>query len=111
MSRNRILESRMLGNQQVRFGGSQTKKEQQCHLVGWLPTFDRINHQALLDKLMTTPTVRRIIKAWLKAGVMEGETLFPTEEGAPQGSVVSPLLANVAGRLFGRMGTVASMQP
>ncbi len=58
--------------------------------------FDRINHQALLDKLMTTPTVRRIIKAWLKAGVMEGETLFPTEEGAPQGSVVSPLLANVA---------------
>jgi RNA-directed DNA polymerase len=38
--------------------------------------FDRINHQALLDKLMTTSTVRRIIKAWLKAGVMEGETLL-----------------------------------
>ena len=37
MSRSRLLESRMLGNPQVRFGGGQTKKEQQCHLVGWLP--------------------------------------------------------------------------
>jgi RNA-directed DNA polymerase len=58
--------------------------------------FDRINHQALLDKLSTMPKVRHIIKAWLKAGVMEGETLFPTEEGTPQGGVVSPLLANIA---------------
>jgi len=58
--------------------------------------FDRINHQALLEKLSTMPKVRHIIKAWLKAGVMEGETLFPTEEGTPQGGVVSPLLANIA---------------
>src|SRR6266566_419754 len=34
MSRSRIPESRMLGNPQVRFGGGQTKKEQQRHLVG-----------------------------------------------------------------------------
>jgi RNA-directed DNA polymerase len=58
--------------------------------------FDRINHKALLNKLSTTPTLRRVIKAWLKAGVMEKETLFPTEEGSPQGGVISPLLANVA---------------
>jgi RNA-directed DNA polymerase len=58
--------------------------------------FDRINHQALLKKLSTTPSVRYVIQAWLKAGVMEGETLFPTEEGAPQGGVISPLLANIA---------------
>ena len=31
----------MLGNLQVRFGGGQTKKEQQCHLVGWLPTLEK----------------------------------------------------------------------
>jgi RNA-directed DNA polymerase len=37
--------------------------------------FDRINHQALLDKLSTFPTLRRLIKSWLKAGVMEGDTL------------------------------------
>ncbi|WP_242527461.1 group II intron reverse transcriptase [Ktedonosporobacter rubrisoli] len=81
---------------QVRFGGSQTKKEQQCHLVGWLPTFDRINHQALLEKLATFPTIRQIIKSWLKAGMMENETLFPTKEGTPQGGVISSLLENIA---------------
>lgn len=58
--------------------------------------FDRINHQALLNKIGTYPQLRRIIKTWLKAGVMEGETLFPTEEGTPQGGVISPLLANIA---------------
>jgi RNA-directed DNA polymerase len=58
--------------------------------------FDRINHTALLKKLHTYPTLRRVIKAWLKAGVMDGGKLFPTEEGTPQGGVVSPLLANIA---------------
>jgi RNA-directed DNA polymerase len=58
--------------------------------------FDRINHQALLEKLATFPTIRQMIKAWLRAGVMEDETLFPTEEGTPQGGVISPLLANMA---------------
>src|SRR5439155_808023 len=58
--------------------------------------FDRINHEALLDKLNTFPRLRRVIKAWLKAGVLDGDTLFPTEEGTPQGGVISPLLANIA---------------
>jgi hypothetical protein len=79
----------MLGNQQVRFGGSQKKKGQQCHLVGWLPTFDNINHQALLKKLHTYPTMRRLIKGWLKAGVMEALEFSPTEAGTPQGGVVT----------------------
>jgi RNA-directed DNA polymerase len=58
--------------------------------------YDRINHEALLEKLGTFPTLRRTIRNWLKAGVMEDEELFPTEEGVPQGGVISPLLANVA---------------
>ncbi len=58
--------------------------------------FDRIDHKALLSKIHTYPTLRRQIKAWLKAGVcMKGE-LFPTVEGTPQGGVISPLLANIA---------------
>lgn len=58
--------------------------------------FDQINQEALLEKLNTFPTLRKQIKAWLKAGVlMEGE-LFPTETGIPQGGVASPLLANIA---------------
>src|SRR5207248_2636259 len=58
--------------------------------------FDRIDHEALLLKLNTTPTFRRAIRAWLKAGVVDGPSLFPTEEGPPQGGVISPLLANIA---------------
>jgi len=58
--------------------------------------FDRINHRELLKKLNTYPTLRRQIKAWLKSGVMDGKTLFPTSEGTPQGGVISPLLANIA---------------
>jgi RNA-directed DNA polymerase len=58
--------------------------------------FDRIDHAALLEKLDTFPRLRRLIKGWLRAGVLEGERLFPTKEGTPQGGVLSPLLANVA---------------
>jgi RNA-directed DNA polymerase len=58
--------------------------------------YDRINHQALLEKVNTSPGVRRQLKAWLKAGVMDGGKLFPTEEGVPQGGTISPLLANIA---------------
>lgn len=58
--------------------------------------FDRIDHRGLLDKLRTTPTLRRAIRAWLRAGVLDGAEVFPTVAGTPQGGVISPLLANVA---------------
>jgi len=58
--------------------------------------FDRISHTALLAKLQTFPFLRRVIKGWLKAGVIENGAWFPTEEGTPQGGVCSPLLANIA---------------
>ena len=58
--------------------------------------FDRINHEALLKKLNTSPTIRRQVRAWLKAGVMDSGQLFSTSEGTPQGGVISPLLANIA---------------
>jgi RNA-directed DNA polymerase len=58
--------------------------------------FERIDHQALLKKLNTFPALRRVIKAWLKAGVLDQGELLPTTEGTPQGGVASPLLANVA---------------
>lgn len=58
--------------------------------------FDRIDHKALLAKLQTFPRLRRVIGAWLKAGILDGDKLFPSNEGVPQGGVVSPLLMNVA---------------
>lgn len=57
--------------------------------------FDRIDHQHLLDSLGTFPA-RGEIAAWLRAGVIENGTFTPTEEGTPQGGVISPLLLNVA---------------
>jgi RNA-directed DNA polymerase len=58
--------------------------------------FDNINHIALLKKLNTFPKLRRVIKEWLRAGVMEGEVFHKTRAGTPQGGVISPLLANIA---------------
>ncbi len=37
-----------------------------------------------------------MVKQWLKAGVVENGRLSRTEEGTPQGGVVSPVLLNVA---------------
>jgi RNA-directed DNA polymerase len=58
--------------------------------------FDRIDHAALLRKVDAGPAVRRQLKAWLEAGYLDGDSLFPTEEGTPQGGAISPLLANIA---------------
>jgi RNA-directed DNA polymerase len=57
--------------------------------------FDRISHQHILDQLGSFPG-RDKIRRWLKAGVMENGRLSLTEEGTPQGGVISPLLLNVA---------------
>ena len=53
--------------------------------------FDKINHDWLLEN---TPMERKVLESWLKAGYIESSELFPTEEGTPQGGVISPTLAN-----------------
>ena len=58
--------------------------------------FDKIDHDRLLEALGSFPA-RDLIQGWLKAGVFEvGKGFAPTEEGTPQGGVISPLLLNVA---------------
>jgi RNA-directed DNA polymerase len=58
--------------------------------------FDTINHQALLSKLAAIAPVTKLVRSWLKAGVVDrDQTLFP-DSGVPQGGVVSPLLMNIA---------------
>jgi RNA-directed DNA polymerase len=55
--------------------------------------FDRISHDWLLANI---PMDKAILRKWLKAGFMEEGILYPTDEGTPQGGIISPVLANMA---------------
>ena len=58
--------------------------------------FNNISHDKLLQLVEQRISVRRVLKLirkWLKAGVMNGEQYEETEVGSPQGGVISPLLA------------------
>jgi RNA-directed DNA polymerase len=57
--------------------------------------FDRLDHNRIVASLGMFPA-RELIRQWLTAGVIENRRFAPTEEGAPQGGVISPLLLNVA---------------
>jgi RNA-directed DNA polymerase len=57
--------------------------------------FDQIAHDHILTMLGTFPA-RGMVAQWLKAGVVEHGRLHRTEEGTPQGGVVSPVLLNIA---------------
>ncbi len=55
--------------------------------------FDKISHTWLLAHI---PMEREILRKWLQAGYMEKNVLHPTEEGTPQGGIISPVIANMA---------------
>ncbi|BDB42180.1 MULTISPECIES: reverse transcriptase/maturase family protein [Mycobacterium] len=57
--------------------------------------FDCIDHERLLTHLGTFPA-RGMIAGWLAAGVIERGRFAPTEQGTPQGGVISPMLLNIA---------------
>jgi RNA-directed DNA polymerase len=56
--------------------------------------FDRIEHSYLLNQLGSFPARERI-EQWLTAGVLDRGRFAPTEQGCPQGGVISPVLMNV----------------
>lgn len=56
--------------------------------------FDKISHEFLLKH---TPICHKVVlKQWLKSGVMEQLKYINTEEGTPQGGIISPTLCNIA---------------
>jgi RNA-directed DNA polymerase len=60
--------------------------------------FDRVNHDKLMAKIAERIDDKRLLKlirAFLRAGVMEGGLVSPVDEGTPQGGPLSPLLSNI----------------
>jgi RNA-directed DNA polymerase len=62
--------------------------------------FDEISHSGLMDRVRKRVGDKRVlalVKAFLKAGILgEDRVLRATDTGTPQGSILSPLLSNVA---------------
>lgn len=60
--------------------------------------FDRVNHDRLMSavaKRVKDKRIRKLIRRFLTAGVMEQGLVSPTREGTPQGGPLSPLLSNL----------------
>lgn len=60
--------------------------------------FDRVNHDKLVAKIAERVSDKRMLKLirrFLRAGVMEGGLVSPVDEGTPQGGPLSPLLSNI----------------
>jgi len=60
--------------------------------------FDTIDHQLLMrlvERRIGDVQILRLIRAWLKAGVMEEGRVTHPDRGSPQGGVISPLLSNI----------------
>lgn len=60
--------------------------------------FDEVDHDILMARLgkkVKDKRLKRLLNAFLKAGVQCGDKIMPTDKGTPQGGPLSPLLSNI----------------
>ncbi len=76
-----------------------------CHELGYRSIvdadisayFDHVDHKLLLERLAARPlgaVIESLLRVWVKAHVWDGVKVTPLRAGVPQGSPISPLLAN-----------------
>lgn len=81
--------------QSIKFYEQGYKVVVDCDLKSY---FDTINHQKLMEYLkvfIQDKVILKLIWKFLKSGILENGLTKPTESGAPQGGVLSPILSNV----------------
>lgn len=76
-----------------------------CHELGYrfvvdadvTAYFDHVDHRLLLERLATRPlggVMQHLLRLWIKGQVWDGTKVSPVRAGVPQGSPISPILAN-----------------
>jgi group II intron reverse transcriptase/maturase len=72
-------------------------------IKGYLDSIDQAKLMILVEERISDGRVLKLIRQWLRAGVMEDGTVRETLAGTPQGGVISPLLSNIYLHLLDRL--------